>query len=178
MVLFHKVAFSAAAAAIAAGAGLINSAAVEPPHAYGAPAIRLEADAAARQAARTFDRTDLNNDGALDDEEYTVLAVVTAELARLNGFVSVDINGEVRTVVLSNATPAFLTDTAKASIRDRASREFAYIAGDDERLMADEFVAAQLETFLASDGDRNAVLTGAELGAFAQRQSRLESKLS
>ncbi len=176
--MFHKLAASGVAAAIAAGVSLINSADVDPSPAYGAAATRLEADAAARHAAQTFERADLNNDGALDGEEYSVLAVVTAELARLNGFVPVDLKGDVRTVALSSAVRTPLADSARIAIRARALREFAYVAGEDEKLTADEFVGAQLEAFLASDGDRDAVLTGAELGAFAQRQARLEGNLS
>lgn len=171
--LFHKLAFSGLAATLAAGASLVNSASVEPAQAYGTQASRIEAQAAADHAAYLFNRADLNNDGALDEDEYSVLAIVTAELARLNGFVAVDVAGGVKTVALPHAGRRTLSEADKSRIVSRSLREFSVIAGDDLRLAADEFASAQLEQFFASDVDRNGVLAGGELTAFAQAQSKL-----
>ena len=88
--LFQKFAVSGFAAAAAIGASLVSSASVDPQPAYPTQASKLEAAAAAANASRLFDRADLDKNGALDREEHEILAVVTAELAQLNGFVSID----------------------------------------------------------------------------------------
>lgn len=169
----QKAAFSGLAAVIAAGAGLVTSASVSPAPAYGSAVVKLEADAAARNAARLFDRADLNNDGDLDRDEYVILAVVTAELANLNGFASLDDGDGVQTVSLPSTRKSDLTAKAKSAIRSNADREFDFAAGDDERLARHEFVAVELERFIANDNDRNGVLVGAELTSYAAAQSRL-----
>ena len=171
--LFHKIAFSGIAAAIAAGASLVTSAVVEPGPAYGAQATKLEIDAAGRQAARIFDRADMNKDGALDSDEYSILTVVSAELAQLNGFVAIDAGRGVETIPVANFGGGDLSSREKARIRERAAREFRVIAGDDERLAEDEFIGAQLEQFLSSDKNRDGILAGGELATFAFTQSKL-----
>jgi len=171
--LIQKAAFSGLAAAIAAGAGLVNAVSVTAAPAYGAVASALEADAAARNASRIFDRADFNHDGALDFDEYQILAVVTAELANLNGFASFDAGEGVRIVEISHTGGTDLAANEKALIRARAAREFGYFSGDDERLAKDEFVTAEIERFMTNDRDRNGVLTGAELASYAMTQSKL-----
>lgn len=173
MIMIEKLVAAGLAAAVAAAAGLVNTAAVEPRPAYGAAVTSIEADAAARHAAAVFERADLNNDGALDEEEFSVLAIVTAELARLNGFVAVNVEDGVRTIALPQRSRPDLSGREKARIAERAHREFVAISGDDERLGSDEFVGAALERFLDVDADRNGVLNGPELVAYAQGQSRL-----
>lgn len=171
--LVHKVAFSGLAGAIAAGASLVTSAVVEPAP-YGTPATKLEINAAGKQAARLFDRADMNKDGALDGDEYSILTVVSAELAQVNGFVAIEAGRGVEIIPIAIDAPAsHLTNQEKALVRERAAREFRAIAGDDERLSADEFIGAQLEQFLSSDKNRDGVLAGGELSAFAFGQSRL-----
>ena len=178
MPMIEKLIAASFAAAAAAGAGLVNTAAVAPTPAYGLAATSIEADAAARNSARVFERADLNNDGALDEEEFAVLAVVTAELARLNGFVPILLEGRMQTVALPQRVSESLTKAQKERIAERAQREFAAVAGDDERLVSHEFVGAALESFLSVDADRNGVLTGPELAAYAQGQSRLAAVVS
>jgi hypothetical protein len=169
----HKATLSGLAAALAAGAGIVTSASVTTVPAYGAVAFAFEADAVARNANRVFDRADLNKDGALDIDEYQILAAVTAELANLNGFASFDAGEGVRIVEISKVSKSDLAANDKAAIRAKAVREFSYLSGDDERLAPDEFVTAEIERFIANDRDRNGVLTGAELAAFAMTQTKL-----
>ena len=168
--LIHKVALAGVAAATA-GASLVASADLETAPAYGAAASALEARASARHAAEVFNRADLNNDGGLDAEEYEVLAIVTAELSRLNGFIAVDAEAGLRTVAVPRGAPS-LSCAEKARRKMRAAADFAAIAGDDQRLGADEYVTAELERFLGSDADRNGVLTGGELSAYALAKAR------
>lgn len=171
----HKVAISGFAAALAAGASLVTGASVTPAPAYGVEAAKLEAAAAATEAARLFEKADLDNNGYLDRDEYEILGVVTAELAHLNGFVAIDAGRGVETIAIARKGKRFLGDDDKARIEERALREFEMFSGDDERLASDEFVTAQLEQFLAIDADRNGVLAGAELKSYAYARSRLSS---
>jgi len=171
--ILHKAAFSGAAAAVAAGVSLVTSAAVDPEPAYGAAAVSVEAEAVVREAISRFERADLNKDGALDEEEFAIMAIVGAELARLNGFVPIAMNGEVRTIPLGEARREPLTKAEKAMTAARAAREYRVIAGDDERVHVGEFVDAELEKFIADDADRNGELSGVELASFAHRQARL-----
>lgn len=175
--LIHKIAASGIAAAIAVGAALIDKQPFEPAAAYGAHADRLEADAVALHAARIFERSDFNNDGALDEEEFVILARVTAELARLNGFVAIERTGGVETIAL--ARPAGeLSEARKMSLQSLAARDFVVIAGADERLVQEEFVSAALEAFAATDLNRDGVLEGSELASFAAIQSKRAAIMS
>lgn len=173
--LFQKLAVSTAFAAVAAGAGMFSEKEAAP--AYGVAAASLEATSAARHAARAFEKADLNNDGELDEDEYSLAALVTAELALLNGFYAIDAGDGVETVAIATARRA-LNDAEKVELLSSAVREFAAVAGDDERLDQSEYVNAQLEVFLANDTDRNAVLAAGELIAFGARQARLRSIVS
>lgn len=164
------------AALLAAGAGLVHAASVETPAAYGPPATQLEAATVAATAKSVFSRADLDNDGILSRDEFLTLAVVSAELARLNGFVPVDYAGGVRTAALPRADA--WDQVERARIEAAAERDYALFAGVDQRLSGEEFVAMRLESLTAADLDRNGVLTGAELGRFAAIEARLPSRQS
>ena len=112
----------------------------------------------------------------LTREEFLTLAVVSAELARLNGFVPVDYAGGVRTAALPRVDawgPA-----ERARIEATAERDYDLFAGVDERMSGEEFVAFRLEALTAADLDRNGVLTGSELVRFAALEARLPSRQS
>jgi hypothetical protein len=164
------------AAIVAAGAGLVQAASVEAQPAYGAPATQLEAATVAATAKSVFSRADLDNDGNLSRDEFLTLAVVSAELARLNGFVPVEYAGGVRTAALPRADAWSATERAR--IEASAERDYALFAGDDQRMSSEEFVSMRLESLTAADIDRNGVLTGAELGRFAAIEARLPSRQS
>jgi hypothetical protein len=164
------------AAAVAISAGLVHAASVDPQPAYAAQATQVEASTIAQTAKTVFARADLDNNGALSEEEFVTLAVVTGELARLNGFVPVDYSGGVRTAKLAFAD-AWSNET-RARIETAAERDYAYFAGDDGRLDAGEFVSARLEALSTADRDRNGVLTGAELQRFAAIEARVAGKQS
>ncbi len=164
------------AAMIAAGAGLVHAASIEKSPAYAAAATQLEAATVAATAKEVFARADLNNDGILSGDEYLTLAVVSAELARLNGFVPVDYAGGVRVAAMPRAEA--WTKSDRARVEAAAEREYAAFAGDDLRMSRDEFVAARLESMAAADTDRNGVLTGAELTRYAGIEARLPSRQS
>lgn len=164
------------AAMVAAGAGLVHAASVEKTPAYGATATQLEAATVAVTAKTVFARADLDNDASLSRDEYLTLAVVTAELARLSGFVPVDYSGGARTAPLPRAED--WTSAERSRVEHAADRDYAAFAGDDQRMTREEFVASRLESLTAADLDRNGVLTGAELMRFAAIEARLPARQS
>lgn len=164
------------AAILAAGAGLVHAASVETDGAYGAPATHLEAATVAATAKSVFSRADLDNDGTLSIDEFLTFAVVSAELARLNGFVPVDYAGGVRTAALPRAEAWTAADRAR--VEAAAERDYALFAGGDQRMSSEEFVAMRLESLTAADLDRNGVLTGSELSRFAAIEARLPARQS
>lgn len=164
------------AAALAAGAGLVHAASVEPVRAYGAPAFQIEAATIANTAKSVFDRADFDNDSELSREEYVTLAVVTAELARLNGFIAVDYAGGVRTAAVPSGAPWSAKERAR--IEASAERDYARLAGEDERMTKEEFMTARLEAMTAADFDRNGVLAGVELTRFAAAEARIGNRQS
>ncbi|MDZ7627272.1 MAG: hypothetical protein U5J99_02545 [Parvularculaceae bacterium] len=173
---FPVVILPGLAAAVAISAGLVHAASVEPAPAYAAQASSLEASTIAATAKTVFSRADLDNDQQLSQDEYVTLAIVTAELARLNGFVPVDYAGGVRVAPLAGADE--WSNETRARIEANASRDYASFAGEDGRLDTDEFIGSRLEALSAADRDRNGVLTGVELQRFAAIEARVQRKQS
>jgi len=138
--------------------------------AYGAPVAQLTADEARAHADATFARADLDGSGVLEADEYVSLALVTAELSRINGFVALAANGRNEVVALPVATPRALGVGERARIEAVARGEFYAAAGQDSRMSADEHAAEQARRFSAADRNRNGVLTRSELSSFAERE--------
>ncbi|WP_428409058.1 hypothetical protein [Hyphococcus sp.] len=161
-------AFASVAVAAASFAGL------KPGGAYddGVLTALSRADAASHALA-TFMRADRNGDDALDVNEFAALTVVTAELANLNGFVSVE-NGEgVKTIALPVAAPVALGDAEQTRIDAVARHTFYAFAGADGKMQQGEYLGLQQAIFASSDLNANGALTSAELSLFAQRQAFL-----
>ena len=175
--LFQKLAIPGIAAAAAAVTAAIGGSEGSAP-AYDAPATRIEALSLAQSAASQFDRADLNNDLQLDADEYAMLAVVTSELARLNGFVAVISAAGAQPVALAEGQGAPLSVAERAEVRARALKDYEGVAGRDGRITRDEFVGAQLEQLFLNDADRDGALTGAELARFTAHASRLPTRES
>ncbi len=173
---FPLVVLPGFAAALAIGASLVQAASIDPKPAYATPATQLEASTVAATAKAVFARADLDNDGTLSREEYVTLAVVAAELGRLNGFVPVDYSGGVRTAALPRGED--WSRSERARVQTAAERDYTLFAGEDQRLTRDEFVASRLEALTAADLDRNGVLTGAELVRFAAIEARVPARQS
>jgi hypothetical protein len=176
--LFQKFAITGLAGAAAAATAALGGPEGGAKPAYGAPATRIEALALAQSAAAQFDRADLNNDLQLDGDENAVLAVVTSELARLNGFIAVVSPAGAQPVALAEGKGAPLSISERAEVQARALKDYERIAGRDGRVTRDEFVGAQLELLFLNDADRDGALTGAELARFAAYASRLSTRES
>ncbi|WP_375206153.1 hypothetical protein [Hyphococcus sp.] len=159
-------AFATVAVAAASFAG------VKPGGAYDDGALTaLSRSEAAAHAQATFQRADRNGDGVLDVNEFAALTVVTAELANLNGFVSVENNDSVRTIALPVSAPLALGDAEQTRIDAVARHTFYAFAGDDGKLQQGEYMGLQNAIFASSDLNANGALTRAELSLYAQRQA-------
>jgi len=152
---------------LATGAGLDDRAA------YGAAVASLSAEDAAAHAQSTFARADLDRSGALDVEEYEALAIVTAELARLNGFIALEVGGGQEIVPLPVNAPAALAGSERARVTALAHAEFYALAGEDAVIDFSEYAGEQDARFAAADRNRNGALAKAELVSFAARAAML-----
>ena len=161
------------AAAIAAVAGLAYaSVETSDEGPYDGAALRALSQAdVAGHAERVFARADIDRNDALDVDEYIALAVVTAELARLNGFVVIEKGDEIGVIELPQSGSAALPKSEHIRIAAVTQNAFYAFAGADGRMSAGEFAAAQSALFDAADLNRNGKLGRRELSIFAQRQA-------
>lgn len=157
--------------AIGVSASLASGAGFEP--AYKAQAERLTAAEAAAHAAMTFDRADLNRSGGLDIDEYASLAVITAELAHLNGYIAIERDGEPYMISLPIQAPATMTRAERVRIDAVARRDFYELAGDDEVLTKEAYVADAEARFAAADRNASGVLARGALVSYAVREARI-----
>ncbi len=155
--------------ALAAGVGLQDDA-----DAYTVSAASVGKNGAEHNAAYLFQRADINDDGALDADEYASLAIVTAELSRLNGFVAVETEGGLVTAALPADYDAGLSRTARAEISALSRQEFYRAVGDDDLLDAAEFLDLENARFERADRNGDQKLTRNELVAFAADTARLK----
>lgn len=141
---------------------------------YGETLGMLSADGARIHAETVFNRADLDGSGALDADEYASLAIVTAELSRLNGFIAIERGGDKANIVsLPIAAPSALSSGERARVEAVARAEFYALAGEDGSLTAEEYVGEKSARFAAADRNRNGALAKAELAAFAAREAQL-----
>lgn len=161
-------AFATVAVAAASFAGIKSG----PAYDEGALSALSQADASA-YAKMVFERANRNGDDVLDVNEFAALTVVTAELANLNGFVSVENSDGVKTIALPIAAPLALGDAEQTRIDAVARHTFYAFAGEDGKMQQGEYLGLQQAIFASSDLNANGALTSAELSLFAQRQAFL-----
>lgn len=164
-------AFAAPALALAAVGVSAAFASADSGAAYGSTLTRLSAEAARANAEETFARADLDKSGALDAREYAALALVTAELSRLNGYVAYDMQGGVQTVALPVKSPEALTGGERARVLAVAYSNFYAAAGDDGQMSRDEFSGETSKRFKEADRNRNGVLARSELVTYAAKEA-------
>lgn len=165
-------ALSSLTAAIAAAGFAFAAADNSAPEAYqDGPLTRLSQVEAADHAGRVFDRADRDGDAALNVDEFAALAIVTAELAHLNGFIAVEFEDEVKTIALPASQPSALPRSERARIDAVARHAFYGFAGDDGLLDRDEYIRMQSAVFEASDLNASGDLNKRELAVYARRQA-------
>ncbi|MEL6360738.1 MAG: hypothetical protein AAFR21_06600 [Pseudomonadota bacterium] len=155
------------AAIVAASAALAATNEPTTTPAYANALTKLDADDYVRHANEVFSLADQDGSGTLDQDEHQALAIVQAELARLNGFVSISIDGEAATVALPDEAARELSEAERARIGAVATRQFFQAAGSDGALDRSEFASFEMERFLSADANRNGVLKSKELTRFA-----------
>lgn len=158
-------AFAAPAVAlIALGAG-----AAPRPAAFGgdgAEPVSLSSQQARAHATAVFARADLDRSGDLDADEYSALAVVSAGLARLNGYVAILGVDEALVAPLPAPAPRSLSAAERTRIEAVARADFYAASGADARMSAAEYGAEQDARFAAADRNRNGRLAKGELASF------------
>jgi hypothetical protein len=150
----------------AIGAALASGAAERA--AYDGPAASLSVAELRQHADAIFDCADLDKSGALEAEEYSALALVTAELSRLNGFVALHVGAESRTVQLPRGLPEF-SRAERVRVEAVARKAFYASAGADSAIERSEFASALAARFTASDANRDGGLKRRELISFAAK---------
>jgi len=117
-----------------------------------------------RLASSQFAEVDLDGDGLLHEADFAARAVVSAQLARLNGRVAVAADAATP---IGRARTAVLTPGERDMLERRAALEFRFRAGVDGVVDRREWRASREATFDAFDRDGNGVLDGGEIAAFA-----------
>jgi hypothetical protein len=166
--------FAASAFALAA-AGIGVALASGDDSAYGAPTEKLEAARAYTTAKATFVRADRDGSGALDAHEYATLAVVSSELARLNGFVAVGEEPSPQIVLLPINAPQALSGGERARVDAVSRSRFYAIAGDDARITMDEYLSDQRSRFADADRNGDGALAKKELVAYVMREALVQN---
>lgn len=166
------------AAAVIAAAGLAYTSADDaaPGAAYGDDnqLKSLTEDVLATHAQTIFQRADRDQNNILDNNEYAALSIVSAELARLNGFVVIESDTGPATVAISG--PAAALSQAEHARIDAVARSTFYLhAGNDGRMDKREYANAQRAMFDVADFNGNGVLKRGELSVFAQRQALISA---
>ena len=141
--------------------------------AYGAAVAVLSAEEARAHASASFARADLDASGALDADEYVSLAIVTAELSRLNGFIALSGHGRDDVVALPIEAAGAISIAERVRVEAVTRGEFYVAAGADALLSGEEYAAAQSARFAAADRNSNGHLARGELVAFAAGEAHL-----
>ena len=140
---------------------------------YNAQLDELTRAGAAVHSDTVFARADLDASAHLDADEFAALSIVTAELAQLNGFLSIEGNADV--AVIPVAAVSIHSSTEKVRLDAVARRKFYLFSGADGLMTMDEFRAWQIAEFEAADFNGNGRLTKKELDRFARRQAGLST---
>jgi hypothetical protein len=134
---------------------------------------RLTRAEVASGAWNAFRLADRDGDKLLNVDEYAALAVVTSELAHLNGFISVEAGDKLKTISLPIAKNGAIGASEHVRIDAVARHTFYAFSGKDGRMDPDEYIQLQNAVFEASDLNSNGSLTKLELTYYAQRQAYL-----
>ena len=128
-------------------------------------------------ANRVFTRADRDGDFNLNADEYTALAIVTAELAHLNGFIVIETGGQLSTASASGVSSTALSAAEQTRIEAVARGRFYVFSNDDGMMDQNEFLRAQSAVFDAVDYNKNGVLAKRELNAFAQQHAHISGSV-
>ncbi|RFB05162.1 hypothetical protein [Parvularcula marina] len=132
----------------------------------------IEIDQFEADAQKSFYRIDINDDDKIDIEEFAAQTLVHAELARFNGYVTLETD-EITYIPLSNRPQYELSLSERTRITTLARREFYEYAGDDGEMSFYEWTSYKLADVRQHDRDRDSRIEGDELTDYARQVARL-----
>ncbi|NNU16876.1 hypothetical protein HK107_11160 [Parvularcula sp. ZS-1/3] len=118
-------------------------------------------------AARAFEKVDVDKDGLITEDEYAGQRVVYAQLARFNGVIPVDGQTTVR-IPVPESLKMPLTVSERAAIDAVARRDYHLHAAGKPGLDQSAWQNARLELFMLADANADDALSGDELGTYAR----------
>ena len=136
---------------------------------------RLTRAEISQNAWSEFSRADQNGDHALDADEFAALSIVKAELAHLNGFVTVEIDDKVHKIDLPISAPVALKSGEHARIEAVARHTFYAFAGADAKMAADDYIAMHEALFASADANHSKTLTKRELTYYGASQANIST---
>lgn len=116
-------------------------------------------------AARSFEKVDMNRDGKVDADEFTSRRVVIAQLARFSRSVAID-GQESVTLVVPDDVPVKLGASERAALEAIARRDFQVRAFGADGLNPSQWQESRLEAFFDADKDGDGVLRDDELAGY------------
>lgn len=121
-------------------------------------------------AARSFEKIDVNRDGLIDEDEYAAQRVVYAQLARFNRQIPIDGQSMIR-IPVPDDIPNAMGASERAALDAVARRDFHLRAMAKEGLDQAAWQDARLETFAMADDNGDGELRDKELTAYAKLMS-------
>ncbi len=119
-----------------------------------------------QHARTTFARADLDKNNALDVDEFASLTVVKAELARLNGYVAIELDDGPRLITVAVEAFSSLGRGERLLIDTVARSKFYSITGGADLMKEDQYVGERMASFVDADRNRDGDLIKAELERF------------
>jgi hypothetical protein len=153
----------AVTATLTAGSASLGEAFENP---FGAPIEVLPETEVMVDAARAFDKIDMNRDGVIDEDEYAAQRVVYAQLARFNRQIAIDGTVTVRVPVPDDIGEQ-LTSPEKVALDAVARRDYRMRMGDQPGFDRASWEENRLEVFYLSDQNGDGELRGKELHEYA-----------
>jgi hypothetical protein len=117
-------------------------------------------------AARGFDKIDVNNDGLIDEDEFAGQKLVYAQLARFSRSLTIDGQTPIR-VDVPATVPDSIGVSERAALDAVARRDFRVRNLTGPGLTEADWQQARLEPFRRADKDGDGILRGRELAGYA-----------
>ncbi|WP_189576328.1 hypothetical protein [Parvularcula lutaonensis] len=118
-------------------------------------------------AARAFEKVDVNRDGIIDEDEYAARRVVYAQLARFNRQIPIDGQSLIR-IPVPEDIPNSMGAAERAALDAVARRDYHLRVMAKDGLDQSAWQDARLETFSLADGNGDGELRDGELTVYAK----------
>ena len=114
-----------------------------------------------------FSRADLNRNEQLEEHEYVALAVVTSELAHLNGFLALQGVEKVNVLPLDKRAGQEFDSAERRRIASDARASFRQLSMGALSISEDQYIGARQSLFITFDQDGDNRLNGGDLDSFS-----------